>query len=395
MNVIPHDYGFNFVRCPNPIVNLFAEKCNFTVRWVRVDNWGYLLEDNVTFSGAVGMMQRREINMTSATMIYMPTRAKYIDSGLEGPILVRQRFVFRHPHSGRGVSSMQNAFLRPLEQPVWASIAFTTIIGVLTFIILLRHERKLIDLEGLSSVLLSIIGILAQQGFSEQIRTSHFKLVVLTFLILSFFLLQFYSASIVGTLLTPFPKTIKTVKGLTNSDLKVILEDVPSATQIVRFQSPELYERKKLADKRLKKYSIPLGLEQVRKGGSAFFVYIDQAREIIKRNFTPSEIDDLQEVDYVDQNFLLLTYFAVLKFSPCKEVIRVANRRVIEVGLSEYWNTRYVSSRPFGTDSQLQIADVTLGRISTLIFLLFYGFVASFVILLIEILFARKKNSSF
>lgn len=89
MSITPHDYGFTFVRSVNPVVKLFADIYNFTIHWIRVDNWGYLLEDNVTFLGAVGMMQRREINITSATMIYMPARARHMDSGLESPQLVR------------------------------------------------------------------------------------------------------------------------------------------------------------------------------------------------------------------------------------------------------------------------------------------------------------------
>lgn len=37
---------------------------------------------------------------------------------------------------------------------------------------------------------------------------------------------QFYSASIVGSLLMTKPKTIKTLKNLIDSDLKIAIEDI-------------------------------------------------------------------------------------------------------------------------------------------------------------------------
>lgn len=284
---------------------------------------------------------------------------------------------------------MQNAFLRPLSQSVWISVGVITSVGLLVFVALMRHEQQATTWEGATSIVLMIIGILSQQGFVEQVRTVRFKVTALIFICLSFCLFQFYSASIVGTLLTPFPKTIKTVEDLLNSDLKVILENVPSAGPIIKFYATEIYEKKIVATKSMSSYSMSDGLRMVQKGGYAFFVYIDQAREIIKRNFTSSEIDDLQEIDFVDQKFLMITIFPVRKFAPCRELVRVANKKVVEVGLKDYWNKKYISPRPFGSNNQIQIVDVSLGRISTLLFLLFYGLVASVVIFMTEMFIAK------
>lgn len=394
MNFVPNNYGYTFIRSVNPVVKLISEYFNFTIRWIRVNDWGYILKDNFTYNGAMGMFQRKELDMMSATLIYTMPRALYVDSGLESPQLVRQKFIFLHPHSGKGVSSNKNVFLRPLSSGVWTSIAISVSLGLLTLLISQRLEHQLINRNEIVNIIVTIIGIVAQQGFVHQIRTVYFKITVLTMLILSFFLFQFYSASIVGTLLTPFPKTIRTADDLLNSDLKVILENVPSAGPILKVYTPELYKQKIIEDKSLTPFNMTEGLKLVRKGGYAFFVYIDEARDIIKRTFTEEEINDLQEVDFVQQSFKRMTIFPVIKHAPWREVIRVANKKIIEVGISDYWNKRYIAKRPFGNSNKM-VADVNLGQVSSLLYLLMYAFGISIGIFLLETVLKQTKTKFF
>lgn len=52
------------------------------------------------------------------------------------------------------------------------------------------------------------------------------KLAVFLLFVYSFLLFQFYSASIVGSLLMTPPKTIKTIPDLTQSRLKIGIQDI-------------------------------------------------------------------------------------------------------------------------------------------------------------------------
>lgn len=63
-------------------------------------------------------------------------------------------------------------------------------------------------------------------GTSEEPRSTSRRCIILLILLFGFFMFQFYSASIVGSLLMEKPKTIKTLRGLIDSPLKIGIEDI-------------------------------------------------------------------------------------------------------------------------------------------------------------------------
>ncbi|KAH8351562.1 hypothetical protein KR059_007714 [Drosophila kikkawai] len=77
----------------------------------------------------------------------------------------------------------------------------------------------------LESVLF-FVGIICQQGLGFSTSFVSGRCIVITSLLFSFCIYQFYSASIVGTLLMEKPKTIKTLSDLVHSTLKVGMEDI-------------------------------------------------------------------------------------------------------------------------------------------------------------------------
>lgn len=77
----------------------------------------------------------------------------------------------------------------------------------------------------LESVLF-FVGIICQQGLGFSTSFVSGRCIVITSLLFSFCIYQFYSASIVGTLLMEKPKTIKTLSDLVHSSLKVGMEDI-------------------------------------------------------------------------------------------------------------------------------------------------------------------------
>lgn len=77
----------------------------------------------------------------------------------------------------------------------------------------------------LESVLF-FVGIICQQGLGFSTSFVSGRTIVITSLLFSFCIYQFYSASIVGTLLMEKPKTIKTLSDLVHSTLDVGVEDI-------------------------------------------------------------------------------------------------------------------------------------------------------------------------
>lgn len=77
----------------------------------------------------------------------------------------------------------------------------------------------------LESVLF-FVGIICQQGLGFSTSFTSGRTIVITSLLFSFCIYQFYSASIVGTLLMEKPKTIKTLRDLVHSSLQVGVEDI-------------------------------------------------------------------------------------------------------------------------------------------------------------------------
>lgn len=77
----------------------------------------------------------------------------------------------------------------------------------------------------LESVLF-FVGIICQQGLGFSTSFISGRTIVITSLLFSFSIYQFYSASIVGTLLMEKPKTIKTLNDLVHSSLQVGVEDI-------------------------------------------------------------------------------------------------------------------------------------------------------------------------
>lgn len=63
-------------------------------------------------------------------------------------------------------------------------------------------------------------------GTSEAPSQTSRRFIVVIILLLGFSMFQFYSASIVGSLLMQKPKTIKTLRNLIDSSLKIGIEDI-------------------------------------------------------------------------------------------------------------------------------------------------------------------------
>uniref|UniRef100_A0A8W7PR71 Ionotropic glutamate receptor C-terminal domain-containing protein n=1 Tax=Anopheles coluzzii TaxID=1518534 RepID=A0A8W7PR71_ANOCL len=144
-------------------------------------------------------------------------------------------------------------------------------------------------------------------GLSEIPHLSSGRCTSFFILLFGYLMYQYYSASIVGTLLMEQPKSIKTLRNLIDSRLTLGIEDIPySRDYFVRTTDADSLE---LHRTRIEYYEPKTGrnesnflaaadgLQLVREGGYAFHVAISAAYRIIRLTFSEREICELSEID--------------------------------------------------------------------------------------------------
>lgn len=138
--------------------------------------------------------------------------------------IFRGKLVFRHPEN----AGVRNIFLQPFSTTIWlllfAIVMFSSLLLYLTYVHLKRNFSKHDFIY--SESILTLVGVMASQGFTETFNKISTRLVLLFAVLFSLLIFQFYSSFIVASLLTPTPKTIKTLRNFIDSKLKVGIEDV-------------------------------------------------------------------------------------------------------------------------------------------------------------------------
>lgn len=138
--------------------------------------------------------------------------------------LVTRRIItiFRHPKNG----GSRNIFLHPFQNMLWLGIILVLLFssGFLLFSCFVKRQRS----QGrCSNFLLLIFGFFCQQSYAGSTAISPSRMVLLTMLLFSLTVYQFYSCFIIGYLLVLPPKNIRTIEQLIESNLGFSIEDVP------------------------------------------------------------------------------------------------------------------------------------------------------------------------
>ncbi|XP_058448604.1 ionotropic receptor 75a-like [Malaya genurostris] len=210
--------------------------------------------------GVAGQLKEHNVELVEAIVAILPERIAYVDSSATVATFV---IVFRHPVRIAG----KNAFTQPFEANLWYTILATVAVASIVLGVAFRMESK-----HPGEYFLTIFGFICQQGYEDKTSKWTTKWIVLVMLLFSSLMYQFYGSSIIGSLLTPPPKNLKTLRQLIDSDLHVTMEDLfynwdffnttkdPLAT--------ELFVKKilRFPDKHV---DASRGVELVRKGGCA------------------------------------------------------------------------------------------------------------------------------
>lgn len=249
---------------------------NFKIFLQRANSWGDL--KNGRWQGAIGMMNRNEVDLCESGFRW---KNEHFDAfeATTSSYASRIKFIFRHPK----LVDASTVFTEPFDNIVWIGILIVCIASsiFLRQIFATENHGKVkgnfgnqsINDDSWSNSLLLVFGIIFQQGYSTEPLLISSRILTLTILVFSVLISQFYSAFIVGSLLTEAPKNIKTMKQLMHSKLKFGIDDRPyildTFEQINEKTTLKFYEKiVKTRDKSV--MDLNDGLDLIKRGGFAF-----------------------------------------------------------------------------------------------------------------------------
>uniref|UniRef100_A0A182N213 Ionotropic receptor 75a N-terminal domain-containing protein n=1 Tax=Anopheles dirus TaxID=7168 RepID=A0A182N213_9DIPT len=357
------------------LMSMLKDFYNFTFVNRRTKSWGYLR--NGKFDGMIGALARREVDLGGSPMFFRTERHRVV-SYTTRTFIERPCFIFRHPPRNEAV---KNPFLLPFQIIVWYLMVACGLILALA---------------------LCLSFFVEDTGLSEIPHLSSGRCTSFFILLFGYLMYQYYSASIVGTLLMEQPKSIKTLRNLIDSRLTLGIEDIPySRDYFVRTTDADSLE---LHRTRIEYYEprtgrnvshfLPAadGLQLVRAGGYAFHVAISAAYRIIRLTFGEREICELSEIDMfpVWSQWMVAI---VQKNSPYRDVITYGLRRLNEAGLMQRQRHVWQEPKPKCV-RQIAPTDLIVGldAVVSAFVLLVGGAALSICVLVVEVVCRRIER---
>uniref|UniRef100_A0A0C9QP64 GLRK_5 protein n=1 Tax=Fopius arisanus TaxID=64838 RepID=A0A0C9QP64_9HYME len=387
------------------LVLLLRDIFNFTIKLHNATTWGYLSKGS--FNGLLGDMADKLIDISATPFQYKNERFDVAEFTVE-TLLVKAMFLFRHPKD----ATLRNNFLKPFTNDIWWMIlAVGTVYWISLWITVeiqiyynegylgRREARGAFEIPASESGLIALAA-LSQQGLSEGPQIISGRIVFLSLFLWALLLFQFYSASIVGSLLTSPPRTINTIKNLSDSQLEAGAEDIPwmyDYFNIMKTPSHiELYQKKIKPNSKRPKGSFWTavdGMKKVKKGGFAFYIDTATGYNLAQNTLEENEICELHEMPMITwAKVTLLT----AKRSPFKKMIIYGLRQIVQHGLMIKQFSIWYTPRPKCPESySSKPVPVGLKEFIPAIFLLFIGISFAFFVLFIEFIhFWRVEGRS-
>ncbi|XP_034935547.1 ionotropic receptor 75a-like [Chelonus insularis] len=373
---------------------------NFTINLKKGTTWGYLT--NGSFNGIIGDMIKGIVDFGATPFQFKPERIDVCEFTVQ-TWPARAAIIFRHPKT----NDLNNPFLKPFEIHVWYWVLiFSTVNWALLYLatklekMIIKESTPTLNTYLASETALITVAAVSQQGLGESPKLFSGRIIFLSILFWAFLLYQFYSASIVGSLLAKKPRWINTLKDLVESNLEIGIEDMAynhdffaTTTDSI---AQRLYQEKVAITKKRKKanfFPFEEGLEKLRRGGFAFQVDVASAYKLIDDTFTPEEICDLVEIQLFPTKH---TATATAKHSPFKKMVTYGMRQIVEHGMAQRLRHIWMPRKPECPESHnSEPLPVTLTEFSPTLFLLSYGCIQSLIIMIGEKFTSQWRRHSF
>ncbi|XP_058823904.1 ionotropic receptor 75a-like [Topomyia yanbarensis] len=344
-------------------------------------SYEWLMFEHTSLQHAKDQLCHRNLNVDSRVTLAVDNnqreRIPYLDySVVVGTHVIM--IVFRHPKRNAG----QNAFLQPFDPNLWFTILATVAVSSVILGGAFRLESKLAKTS--REYFLTIFGFICQQGYDGTTSMISTRLITFAMLLFSSLMYQFYSTFIIGSLLAPPPKYLKTARQLIDSNIQVTMENLFYNWDFYnRTKDPaaiEMFTRKIMRSTE-KPTNITHGLELIRKGGYAIQCDTGYTYPIIKDTFTDDEICDLQEILISPHRPL---HIPLEKGSPLKQYFRVTLRKLIESGSGGYYNREYFSQKPLCPNDALKTMQIDIQQVASSFAFLALAMVVSLMLVVLE-----------
>ncbi|XP_072943002.1 ionotropic receptor 75a-like [Epargyreus clarus] len=371
------------------MLSYIRDMYNFRYRLIRTNSWGYVR--NGSFEGLVGILQRSGADVGGSAIFVRADRARAVDYVAE-TWQFKPQFVLRQPKYPGGFYSI---YTGPLSKTVWYCVI--GLLFLIALIMVLALKQKIIlahcDEEDNPNTLtfLFIFSAVSQQGISINRSSNSVKIIVFVTFLFTLTLYQYYTATVVSTLLREPPRVIKTLKDLLHSNFEAGAEDVLYNKDYFKHTTDpiarQLYKKKIVTSTHRSYLSPDDGMALVKRGGFAYLVDTCAAYNRMRKTFTETEICDTQEVAlYPPQSMGAV----VRKGLPYKEHFAYGIRKLYECGLMRRLQSVWDAPRPPCVRTpDASALSVRLAEFSTALVLLLAGMAAAIVILIGEIFVFR------
>ncbi|XP_050301541.1 ionotropic receptor 75a-like [Anthonomus grandis grandis] len=259
----------------------------------------------------------------------------------------RSCFYFRNPGI---VKPNFKEVLKPFTKQSWIITLYVTAIVCVCIEISYFVEKKMRGLNErtwLRSVFI-VIAAFSQQGLDTVPNQLPGRIIFLHLLICSLLLYNYYTSSLVSSLISTEPEVLKTIKELLDSQLQVGIEYQPYTItymldRVKQDHYLDLLNKTKIYQKDTPNiFDVDEGINKVHKGGFAFHTESITAYPIIGNTFEQDTICDLAEITLINSDTSLMAQ----KRSQYKKLFQISLRKMWQTGIIRKLHKTWVTSKP-------------------------------------------------
>ncbi|KAJ8978644.1 hypothetical protein NQ317_002281 [Molorchus minor] len=317
--------------------------------------------------GISQLLYENLVDISSSGGILRPFRMNVYDHYVPS-YKFRTCFFFRNP----GFVEIGTDVLKPFSIKTW----YVTLSAMLVMSAAIKgahwaeneYLRLPIKYSFFTSIVV-IICIMAQQGSAIIPFYLGGRIVFLTLLILSILLYNYYTSSLVSSLLSTQPPVLHTIKQLYESNLKVGIEYQPYTLTYIFQEKHNEYIQK-------------LNSNKIYCPGPNFFPP-EEGLAMVKQE----QICDLAEIDFLTPGFVS---FMAQKKSQYKELFQISLVKMKENGIFNREENIWVEKPPKCL-SDLRVVAVGANALFLVYIILVIGIILAFVILAIEIVWHKLE----
>ncbi|XP_070510165.1 probable glutamate receptor isoform X3 [Cardiocondyla obscurior] len=383
-----------------PWILHIVNRMNATISFEITDSWGYRSK-NGSWSGMIGMLDRREIDIGGTATFLVPERigvVQYVQLYTQ----TCSRFIFRRPL----LSTVSNIFTLPFQRNVWIAIAvFLMLVFCLLYLSIKweYYRNQTIDTTAywnqlnpskptVSDYLLILLGAFTQQGYSYEPYRISTRIVTFMLLLTSLSLYAAYTANIVG-LLQSTTDSIKTLPDLLNSPLKLGAQDVVYNRHYFKsFQDPirkAIWEQRVEPKGRKNNWmTIEEGVRRVRNELFAFQGEVGTVYQLMQDTYLEEEKCGLTEIDFLNVLYPLLV---IQKRSPYSEIIKNGALKLREYGLKYHEEYRLYTRKPV-CSSQTSFITIGFTECYFALVTMGYGILFTVIVFAFELLWHKRQT---